>query len=48
MLNKGLNLSIVQLKWLGWNYNKVELLTTERDYSNGANLDKVEVLPVDG
>ena len=28
-------MSIVQLKWLGWNYNTVELLTTERDYSNG-------------
>ena len=35
----------MQLEWRGWNYNKVELLTTERDNKFGPNLDKVEVLP---
>ena len=44
--NEGLDLSIVQLKWLGWDYNKVELLITERDNNTMApNLDKVEILP---
>ena len=43
--NEGLDLSIVQLKWLGWDYNKVELLITERDNTMAPNLDKVEILP---
>ena len=47
ILNEGLDLSIVQLKWLGWDYNKVELLTTEFEWDNtmAPNLDKVEILP---
>ena len=45
ILNERLFLSIVQLKWLGWSYNKIELLTTERDNKMAPNLNKVEVLP---
>ena len=44
-INEGLSFSIVQLEWLGWNYNKVELLTTERENTMAPNLDKVEFLP---
>ena len=28
-LNKGLNLLLVQWKWLGWKNNKAELFTTD-------------------
>ena len=28
--------SLVQLKWLGWNYKKVELLITDTGHHNGA------------
>ena len=43
--NEGLHLSIVQLKWLGWDYDKVELLITERNNTMAPNLDKVTILP---
>jgi hypothetical protein len=35
-LNKGLNLLLVQSKWLGWKNNKAELLTTDMGWQNGA------------
>ena len=29
LINKGLNLLLVQWKWLGWKNNKAELFTTD-------------------
>ena len=44
-LNKGLNLSLLLVKWLGWKKNETELWTAERDDKMAPNLDKVDVLP---
>ena len=44
-LNKGLNLSLLLVKWLGWKKNEAELWTAERDDKMAPNLDKVDVLP---
>ena len=44
-LNKGLNLSLLLVKWLGWKKNETELRTAERDDKMAPNLDKVDVLP---
>ena len=41
--NIGLNLLLVQSKWLGWNHNDADCKQLTRDEKMAPNLDKVEV-----
>ena len=43
-LNIGLNLLLVQSKWLGWNHNDADCKQLTGDDKMAPNLDKVEVL----
>ena len=43
-LNIGLNLLLVQSKWLGWNHNDAECRQLTRGDKMAPNLDKVEGL----
>ena len=43
-LKIGLNLLLVQSKWLGWNHNDADCKQMTRDDKMAPNLDKVKVL----
>ena len=47
-LNKGLNLSLLLVKWLGWTKNEAELWTAERDDKMAPNWTKFRFYLVDG